>query len=295
MANSNNLLINFQQIQNLYHTGNITTAYAELQKYLELNKTDTKALKFAQKLKKELQTVSIRKIKESIHKFDHLKKEKKYPELLQAYLEIQKYAPNYEPLNKEIQALYKKVQSNSNTQFKNAFSKLKDVINQYINEEKYNEAISLLVASIQKNPTNILLRKYLIDTKREIIDIKLKTNKNNLQSHDIPKVFSFIKSLYQFEPTYPKIQKLVIQHQKLLQKYNDQQRFLYKRDSELQIQVLYNKKEFEKCFKACNELLRTSISSKVAIKYRKKAQSAIIGENFKSAYKLLKEHMHTCQ
>jgi hypothetical protein len=116
-------------------------------------------------------------------------------------------------------------------------------------------------------------------------------NLRNLLSrirNEIPKVYEFLKNLYDFEPSFPKIQKMLIEQHKKLDQYYKNKKFVFEKDSERQIKILFNTKEFEKCIQTCDELLRTTFFNKTAIKYRAKAEEGLIDQNFKTAYQKIK-------
>jgi len=277
-------VLTFDQIKKLYQAGETHQAYSALEKYLVSNNQDSKAFKLLQSIKKDLLKKNIEKINQAIQRFDYLEQQQKYQELLTAYLEIQKFAPDYIPLQNKIQKIYQIILKDQNNTQNQEFQKIQQLVETKLANQEFTETITFLEQTINQDSNNILLRKLLIETKRQIIDHKLLTNKSNFNTQSIPKIYDFIKTLYNFEPTYPKIQKLLISYHSKLKLYYQNQKLVFEKDAVRQIKVLFNQQEYQKCLQACQELLRTTFYNQTALKYRKKAQSAIIGQNFREAY-----------
>ena len=289
----NTQIYSFDNILKLYKANNFNECFNALQFYLTHNPKDLKAIKLLQKVKKQILKTNIAKIEEAIKRFDHLWKQKKYPELLQAYLEIQKFAPDYIPLQKKIEKVYKLLQKNNQDQNYLEFKKIKDVVEVKISNNELTDSIKFVEEAFLKNPNNPLVKKLVLETKRNTIDIKLKQNRKAIKQGNIPKIYDFIKSLYELEPTYYKIQTLLVKYHGLLRKYYENQKYVYLKDSMQQIKVLYNKSEFQKCLQASNELLRTTVYNNFANKYKIKAENAIVDENFKTSYQKLENYLKT--
>lgn len=284
-----------ESIKQLYKAGKINECYSALQNYLIYNPKDLTAIKLLQKVKTEILKANITKIEEAIKRFDHLWKQKKYPELLQAYLEIQKFAPDYKPLQKKIEKVYKILQKSSQNEYLNQFNEINQIVKVKISNNELLESIKFVEHAFIKNPNNPLIKKLVLDTKRKVIDIKLNQNKSSIKGNNIPKIYDFIKSLYELEPTYEKIQKMLIKYHSLLKKYYENQKYVFEKDAMLQIKVLYNKNEYQKCLQACNELIRTTVYNKFAFKYKKKAEQGIINENFATSYQKLNLYLNKLQ
>jgi tetratricopeptide (TPR) repeat protein len=288
---TNNQILSFQQIKALYKAGQVMPAYNALEKYLLSNGQDQSAIRLLNKIKSQILQENIKKINQAIHRFDYLYNEKKYKEILSAYLQIQKYAPDYIVLQKKIEKVYNLVLKDKNDSDNQEYQRIKLVVKSKLANNEFEASIHFIEQSIQANPNNVLTHKLLIETKRQIIDCKLKVNKKSLKQLDIPKVYDFIKSLYDLEPTYPKIQKLLIQKHNTLKEYFKNKKLAFQQDSVRQIKVLYNTKEFKKCIQACDELIRTNTYDATAFKYKKKAQQALVGRNFTVAYQKLEDYL----
>ncbi len=290
----NQEILSFENITNIYKTGRINDAYNALNNYLIYNTQDNNAINLLNKIKREILSNNLKKIDEAIMRVEHLWKEKKYKELLNAYLEIKKFAPDYEKLeqlNKKAYNLYtKQLEKENEDQFLN----IKQTVITNIQNKQYKQALEFLehTISASKDP-NPAFKQLVTEVKRTIIDDKLKSNSKYLNSSDIPKIFEFLKNLYDFDPTYPKIQKLLVDSQKKLIDYYKNKKVVFEKDSERQIKILFNTNEYKKCLQSCNELLRSTIYNKIGIKYKQKAEKAIINDNFKTAYQKIKTNAVT--
>jgi hypothetical protein len=276
-----------QQIIALYKSGQINLAYSSLEQYIIHNPNDNKALEFLNTIKKNILKSNIEKINEAIDRFNYLEKEQRYSELLDAYLKIQKFAPDFKPLQSKINKVYKKVLADKNSKNIQDYNQVVLIAKTKLANNQFQESISFIEKTLKNNPSNALISKLLIETKRKIIDIKLKKNTKSLASTNIPKIYDFIKSLYDYESTYPRIHKMLLNYHYKLKEYYKNQKIIFEKDSERQIKVLFNNKEYNKTLQTCKELLRTTTYNKTAIKYHKKALSKIEGQNFENAYKLL--------
>lgn len=285
----NHTNFSLQQISDIYKTGDINKAYTSLEQYILYNPNNKQAINLLQKIKKQVLSTNLKKIKEAISRFDYLEKEHRYSELLNAYLKIQKFAPDYAPIQSKIETTYKKVLQDKSSKDTQDYNQVKLITKTQIANKQLQEAIIFIEKALLQNPNNVLLQKHLLETKRQIIDIKLNSNNKAFHNLDTPKLYDFIKSLYEYEPTYPKIQKLLIKYHSLLKAYFANKKIVFEKDAERQIKVLYNQKQFQKCLQICNELLRTTIFNSTAVKYKKKATSAIILNNFEVAYSKLNQ------
>jgi len=285
----NQQILSFQDIVNLYKAGKVNDAYNNLNNYLVYNSQDSKPINLLSQIKEDILKSNLKKIDEAIERVEWLWKEKKYNELLNAYLEIKKFAPDYEKLEQLIKKAYNAYTKQLENQNEEQFLRIKQIVTTNLQNKEYKQAIEFLEKTIasSKDP-DPAYKQLVIDVKRTIIDEKLKTNAKYLKSSEIPKVYEFLKNLYDFEPSFPKIQKMLIEQHKKLDQYYKNKKFVFEKDSERQIKILFNTKEFEKCIQTCDELLRTTFFNKTAIKYRAKAEKGLIDENFKTAYQKIK-------
>ena len=213
--------------------------------------------------------------------------QKRYKDLLDLYLKIQVFAPNFRPLQKKIEKAYNQILKEEKKVNESKITKVATLVYGYIETKNYQEALDFIYATIKTDPNNSAYQKILIETKRKIIDLKLKENKSKFASPNIPEIYDFIKKLYDLEPSYFKIQKLLTSQNIKLKQYYKVKENEYIKDAELQIKVLYNEGNYQKSLQACKDLLRTKQTNKFAQKYYRKNLDAIEIQNFKTAYKLI--------
>lgn len=276
-----------EQIQ----SGKFTESFRELTILLNDNPNDKEITKLYEKVKAKIYSSNVEKVDTAIENAEHLWNEKKYSELLSIYIKLASYVPNYNRLKKLIQKTYDKLKANSNEQNKEYLENCKQLISTAINEQNYAQALKIAENAIFDHPENPMYQMILIDTKRLIVDAKLKKNKDNIEQNTITETYDFIKKLYEFEPTYERTHDLLLSNYKKLKQYYDEKQKIFERDAERQIKILYNTKEFEKSEQAARELLRINPQSNYAKKYITKCKQKIEEDNFKKAYAKLEVSM----
>ena len=289
----NQTIYSYEQIKHLFKSGQTQEAYNSVEAYLQSNPKDSRALNLSQKIKKQITKDNIQKINQAIQRFDYLEDQKKYKELLEAYLKIQKYAPDYIPLNKKIEKVYRKLNSQNDQSNNQDFQNINKIVQTKIQNQQIQEAIQFIEQTILKDSTNPLLQKLLLNTKRTLVEQKHKKNKKALTRRSIPEAYEFVKSLYDYEPTFPLTRKLIIKQHSRLKYYYANQKTLFEKDAKRQIKILFNTKDYKNCIQACNDLLKAIPANKFALKYKKKADNKVVGLNFAEAYEKLTAYLKT--
>lgn len=273
-----------KQIKQLDKQGDTTKAFQAIQAYLQTNHDDLEAIKLYQDLKKKVYKQNLSKVKDSIQSVKFMWKQGRYKDLLHLYLKLRPYAPNYRPLENLIQKAYNAYHKEEMQKQDSANSKVIQNVEGYLKSKNYTEALKFIEEAIKRDLDNPLLQKLLVETKRKVIDAKLKANMAKIKKISIPESYDFIKKLYELEPTYYKIQKLFAEYHYKLKDYYKNQKFIYEKDAKRQIKVLYNTKEYDKALQATQELLKVNNTSKTAQKYLPRIKQKIDQENFKTAY-----------
>jgi len=276
------------EIKQNYKNGDVALAYNQIQHYLQNYHNDLAAIKLYQKLKQAVYKLNLKKVKESISNVSFMWKQKRYKDLLHLYLQLRQYAPNYAPLQKLIQKASKKYKEQIHNKQDNSDNTVIQNVEGYLKTKNYTEALKFLEEAIKKDLNNPLFQKILIETKRKVIDAKLKANKRKLKRIPIAKSHDFIKSLYELEPTYYKIQKLYSDYHIKLKEYYSNEKEIFEKESQLKIKILFNTKEYKKALRASQELQKVNNKSKTARKFLKKIRLAMDRENFEIAYKKIK-------
>jgi hypothetical protein len=286
-------LYSYEQIKHLFKSGQTQEAYNSIEAFLQSNPKDSRAINLSQKIKRQITKDNIQKINQAIQRFDYLEDQKKYRELLEAYLKIHKYAPDYIPLNKKIEKVYRKLNSQNDQSNNQDFQNINKIVQTKIQNQQIQEAIQFIEQTILKDSTNPLLQKLLLNTKRTLVEQKYKKNKKALTKRTIPEAYEFIKSLYDYEPTFPLTRKLIIKQHSRLKYYYANQKTLFEKDAKRQIKILFNTKDYKNCIQACNDLLKAIPANKFALKYKKKADNKVVGLNFAEAYEKLTAYLKT--
>jgi len=280
--------ISLEEIKQNYKNGDIALAYNQIQNYLQHHHDDLQAIKLYQKFKLAVYKLNLKKVKESIKNVDFMWKQKRYKDLLHLYLQLRQYAPNYAPLQKLIQRASKYYQTEIATQQDNSDNTIIQNIEGYLKTKNYTQALQFLEEAIKKDLSNPLFQKLLIETKRKVIDAKLKANKRKLKQITIADAHDFVKKLYELEPTYYKIQKLYSDWHIKLKEYYKNSKSIYEKEAKLKIKILFNTKDYQKALRASQELQKVNNKSKTARQFLKKIKKAIDKDNFTLAYKKIK-------
>lgn len=182
---------------------------------------------------------------------------------------------------KVVSKLNKKLQQSSKTIIESS----KREINKLIKENKDQEALELTY-SLVKLPKS--LRKQVEqETRRKIIDNKISNNKSILKKTPSPQKYDFIKNLYDLEPNYPDIQKLLLKARGDLDKYSKIQKTNLINNLTQETKILFNKKQFKKAKQNAKRILSIYPTNSRAIKYYKKADDCYYNDSYKKAYKIL--------
>ena len=86
-------------------------------------------------------------------------KQKRYKDLLDLYLKIQQYAPNYSPLQKRIQKTYNALLKEESKKNDSKLNKVNNIVQGYIKTKNYNEALNFLMETIKTDPLNSSFQK----------------------------------------------------------------------------------------------------------------------------------------
>ena len=245
----------------------------------------------ALKLKRELQSLAYKKnlqlVDQKIQEYQELFKQKKFKELLQKLKKLQTYAPGYSKLDKFVLQVYHEYEKVSHNKSADTISELTKKLTELVNSKQGGQAIKLAQEHALKHSDNPAYQKVVIDTKRKVIDFKLKANKKALKKLNAPSKFEFLKKLYLLDITYPKIQQELYSAKKDLESYDKKQKKVYQREAQIQIKILLNQKKYPECMQACKELLKVFPNHRYATKFFEKARNKQIQQNYLIAYSKL--------
>lgn len=277
--------MDFLKIQTLIKHNDLKTA-KELISQATYRDKQSKQFQKIQKLY-NLKATELRRVfvKNNINKVNSYLKHNQYNEAYHLITDLE----NIDSNNRTIQNLKAKVISKLNKQLQSTSKKLLETsqkeISKLIQNNQDQEALDLTY-NLQSLPDT--LRKQLeIETKRKIIDKKLQSNKSSLKNTPTPQKYDFIKNLYDLEPNYPKIQKLLLDVRNELQSYSKVQKKNLIKDLELETKILFNKKQYQKTKETTKRILSIDPNNNKAIKYYKKADHCYYTDSYDKAYKIL--------
>ena len=242
----------------------------------------------ALKLKRELQNLAYNKnlqlVDQKLAEYQDLFTAKKYAQLIPKLKKLQTYAPGYSKLDKFVLKVYNEYEKTVHKNKGSEIKQLQQKLDQLISQNNGKQAILDIETYAVKHQDNPVFQKMVIETKRKVIDKKLKNNKKALKRLNAPSKFEFLKKLYQIDITYQVIQKELYKTKKELESYDKKQKKVYLREAKIQLKILYNQKKYPECIQACKELLKVFPNNKSAVKYFEKATSRQIQQNYLMAY-----------
>ncbi len=277
--------IDLATIKQSMKDGNPALAAGQLEAYLQVHHDDLGAIKLHKKIQGEIHKINIKKVKRAIKESDFMWKEKRYTDLLKLYMKLRPLTPDYDQLNNLIAKAYGAQKATSDEAAGESIGQIQEQVDTYCKAGQYQEALNFILSAIERDKSNPVLVKLLTDTKRRIINKKLKKNKARLKQSTVPEKFDFMKSLYSMEPTYDKMRKELYKAHREMKAYYENKEESFEKDAKRQIRVLFNRKQYSKAKQAVNELLRVKNRSKFARTWLVKVNDKIDNENFKAAYK----------
>jgi hypothetical protein len=277
--------MDYISIQELIKAGNIKTAKQSLANASYQEKKTKQYSNLINLLEKQTSRLRKKFVKTNIKK---IKGYIKNQELESAYNLINDLE-NIDSTNTKVIKLKSKIISKLNKKLQVSSKTLIDSsrreINKLIKENKDQEALELTYALV-KLPTS--LRKQVEqETRRKIIDNKILNNKIKLRKTPSPQKYDFIKNLYDLEPNYPYIQKLLLKSKKDLDKYSKIQKINLIDNLTQETKILFNKKQFNKAKVNAKRILSIDPDNSKGIKYYKKADDCYYKDSYKKAYKIL--------
>ena len=247
--------------------------------------------KEAQELKTQLQQKAydknIQLVDAKLKEYKELFKDKKYKQLIPKLQKLQAYAPGYSKLDKFVLACFKEYEKGLNKSGDTQIKTLLTKIDKLITSGQGNKAILAAQKAALEKKSNALYQKVVIDTKRNLINYKLKKNKKGLKKLNAPSRYEFLKKLYIIDKSYPKIQEIMFKAKKDLENYDSKQKKVYLKESKMQIKVLFNSKKYFETMSASKQLLNSFPNNSYAKKYYKKAKKSQIQQNYLVAYSKL--------
>ncbi len=277
--------MNYIEIQKLIKKGDIKKAQQEL-KDKPFSQTQTSIYRKTEKLlSKKIQNLRKKFVQQSIKKCKDYLKEGELDKAYHLILDLE----NIDSSNSKIQRLKTKIITSINRSLRDSaktlFKKSQIEIENLIKSNQPQKALEVTYQLTQLPET---LRKQLeIETKRKIIDNKLKSNKKSLSKTPAPQKYDFIKNLFDLEPTYPKIQKILISCKEELREYSKHQKKNLLEELTRETKILFNKKEYSKAKENAKRILSIDPTNSKGIKYYKKSEHCYYNDSYSKAYQIL--------
>ncbi len=270
------------QIQRYVQEGKLKEAYALCNKLLLNFPGNIRLKKLQKKIEKQVYKQNVQTVKQDLKKLAPLWEEKRYKELIDQLQKLQQYAPGFKPVEKDLykaQKLYKEQQMKEQ---KGAVKKYINQIKKYIDENKYQEAITQAKRFLMKIPDHqevILLEKKA----RDLYIVKqLKENQTLLQSKKFKEIESFLHELLTINPDSHKIKELLKKAEKREKVALSYERKDFAYQSIEHIRTLMQKHKWEKAIQALEELLKVDKQNMKALEMldvaRKKFDKQLTGE-----------------
>lgn len=207
------------------------------------------------KIEKLVFNKNLKLVKDDIANLKPLWKEKNYPEIITKLKKLQKFVPGYAPLENQLEKA-------QNLQFKEKSKVQKDTLVQYLdaaqkymNQAKYQEAITTLKRILLKLPDHEQAKSMLKEARDLYIEQQIKDRDFLLKSNKFDEIAEFIKHLKALNPDSPKIDALIkklSKREEMARKF-EKMDFTYKSYEELL--TLFQKQKYQACIKGLEELV----------------------------------------
>lgn len=266
------------QIEQLLQSGDYKEAYSLVNKIL-LNFPDYgKALRLKQKIEKLVYTKNVEQVKGDLEKLEPLWEAKNYAELIKKLQQLQAYVPGYGPVEKQLFKAQKAYKKQSEQQVKNYYENSIKQINDFMKEQKYQDALILTQKLRKYYPQDEKLHSYAYKLKQLLIDQKIRENEHLLEGEDYDAILNFIKELQKIDEHSPKVKELFAKAQKK-EKISIE---MHKKEFEFkafdQILILYQKKKYDKVIDALHQIINVDPENLRALELLDKAEKNFSGK-----------------
>ena len=290
MIDSENYIKNgLKIIQTLRDQKNFQAALAACQELLKVNPYHRKVQKFLKEVEEEILKENMKKVDRDLDATLGMWKEQRYEELMKIYARLYQYAPQHKRLRKLMEKLSEtqtEAQKSERTDFtKRALAAIRELIKQ----EHFADALQAVNELLAFDPLNAEVQKIATETKRCIIEQKLKANERILDSADFERAVEFYHSLLSIDPTNKKVQELTSQARARLAEQKTLAAHIHLNESVARMKELFEASEYEKTVQACDEILHLDAKNITAKIFHTKAEKIIEEENSEAMVKKLNE------
>ncbi|MBU1992328.1 MAG: hypothetical protein ABH856_00755 [Patescibacteria group bacterium] len=218
------------RIQMLIETGEHLKAYHLCVELLKVNPENGKAARIMNELEGKIQKQHIMEIKEQIRALDPLWEQGKYPELVQRIHDLYELAPNYGPIEELMIKAETKYKEQIEKQKRKFLEDYEAELEKLFDEDKYEDLVFKTAKTLAAYPSNERLKELGIKMRTKMVKAELEKNKPLLGSSDYVGIVKFLNKLKTIEPSYEKLDKLLIKYKKkgLTNLSDKQQEFVYR-------------------------------------------------------------------
>lgn len=281
-----------EQIKGLILQDKLKEAYDFCNKLL-LNFPESYRLsKLQGKIEKLVYKKNVEIVKDDLKELKPLWKDEKYDEILIKLAELQKFAPGYPLLEKEIKRAQQMKLKDKQHMQKDTLTRYMKTAEEHMKKGSYPAAITTLKRVILKLPDYEPAILMLSEARESYIKQQIKDNKVLLKGKEFDKIADFIKHLKTVNSESKEVKELVkklSKREEMAQKFTKMD-YTYKTFEE--IQTLYQKRKYEQAIKALKEYVQIDKENLKALelldKSRKKFDKQLSKEIF-SKMKLLQK------
>lgn len=259
-------------------------AYNLCVEIIEVDSENREAIGLLKDLEKEIRDIGIFSVKENIKKLEPLWDKGNYVQLVKEYQKLYELVPNYEPLQGLLAKAEIKLKKQAGEQKKLFIENFKTELLKMFEEGRYEDLILKTSQTQAAYPSNKQIAGIGRELRTMVVESELSKNKPLLKSHRYQDVIQFLKRLKIIEPSYAKIEKLILEYKKKgLNNLNDaQQEFVYRGLSHAETLLQLGKYEYAE--EAAREVLSTdpgntqakSILKEASKKAKKQIQKEIV-------------------
>jgi tetratricopeptide (TPR) repeat protein len=251
-------------------------AYKICLEILRVNPENIKFIKYKNQIEDEVKKINIKAIKLELKKIEPLLIAKKYEEYLTALHPLQSYYGDYPELAQIVvnaKKLYEEEVENKQKQFiTEQISKIQNVFN----HGDYEIALASAEYLVTNNKSVKEISKFYEELKNSLIDIKLNSNQQLLNSAKYEDIIIFLTKLKRLNPKSKKVDKLIEKTKKIYQKYRLENRkdYIYKTIEE--IKTLYLKRKYDNAKELLERIIEIDPNNPAIKQLNKKCVQKII-------------------
>lgn len=285
----------FKKIKTLIKEKNYVDAMRGCEELLKIAPGEGKALKLYRKARDKIVEENIKLIDKKIEELEPLWEKEAYSELVDAYIQLIEYTPEYRKLHKLVEKAQKKLIAQRTAEKDEIISYYTKNINDALKQKQFDRAREFTKEFKAKAPslkiTTVLKQK----VEDEYVKLELEKSHSILKSEKYEEILLIYERLLEHAPWDKNLIKALQDAQRDFIYHQQDMELRMVKSGTLRIQILYNLGKYEECLQECKIALRINNKSKFAQDYFKKAKSKLkticdkkVIEIVKSAFAALK-------